>query len=64
MNVALAAVRTRLADKKSDFFLCPLFIPRQSGQGEALETARFGLSLGPGANFLLYEEVSTGPSFV
>lgn len=60
MNVAPPAVSTGLTSQNNDFLSFPLFIPRQSGEGKAFEAACFSLGLVPGAEFLLYEVVSTG----
>jgi len=60
VNIVLPAVGPGLAGKNNDFLLGPLLVPRQSGKGNALIAARIGLCLVPGAEFLLYEEVSIG----
>lgn len=62
MNVAPPAIGAGLTGKNQDFILGPLLVPRQNGQGDALVAARFGLGLGPGAEFFLLgeKEVSAG----
>ena len=63
VNIAPPTIGAGLAGKDHDFLLGPILVPRQSSQGDALEAVRFGRGLGPGADFLLYVEVSTALSF-
>ena len=62
MNIALASVSAGLTGKSNYFFFGPVLVPRQDGKGSGL-VAGFGLRLGPGTKFLLYEQVSTGYCF-
>ena len=48
-----------LAGKNNDLVFCVLFVSRSSRHGDALEGVRFGLGLIPGADILLYDEVSS-----
>lgn len=57
--VTSLAISAGISSKKHDFVLGPTLISRQSGECSGLETG-FSLDLVPDANFLLYEEVSTG----
>lgn len=60
MNVAVLTIRTGLTSEKNDFFLGPILVSCHRGHRSGFEAARFGLHLVPGANFLLYKDISFG----
>lgn len=58
VNFAIAAVGAGLTGKNNDFLLGPILEPRQGCHGCRLEAVRFRLRLVPGADVLLFREVS------